>query len=125
MGSITLNKPYPFPYGFILATTTEDGDNVDCIVFTQKKLHTNTIIECHPVGLLELFEDGETDHKVIGVLSGEQFNLFDEALDSVRRFYNGISKQFPTKEFNVGDLLPVEKAIDFVRRSSNGRKVTS
>ena len=115
LGSMALDEPYPFPYGFILDTKTDDGDNVDCYVFTQENLSTNTIVDCHPIGLLELFENGETDHKVIAVLP------IDEALDSIRGFYESLSNQFKGKEFKVVDFLPVEEAMEFIRRSGDSR----
>ena len=121
LGSMALDEPYPFPYGFILDTKTDDGDNVDCYVFTQENLSTNTIVDCHPIGLLELFENGETDHKVIAVLPGEQFKAIDEALDSIRGFYESLSNPLKGKEFKVGDFLPVEEAMEFIRRSGDSR----
>jgi len=114
LGSMALNEPYPFPYGFVLATTTDDGDNVDCYVFTQKNLSTNTIIECYAIGLLEIFENGETDHRVIAVLPEEQFKDIDEALDSIRKFYEDESKYF-----KVGDFLPVTAAVEFIEKYSD------
>lgn len=125
LGSIALNEPYPFPYGFILETATDDGDNVDCYVFTQQKLSTNTIVECNPIGLLELFENSESDHKILAVLPWDQFKAVDKALDSLRRFYEGASKQFPTTEFKVGDFLPEEAAMEFIVKSSDDRNTTS
>ena len=28
--TVRVSRSYPFPYGFILDTTSEDGDNLDC-----------------------------------------------------------------------------------------------
>jgi inorganic pyrophosphatase len=33
-----VSEPYPYPYGFILDTTAEDGWNVDCYVITDRPL---------------------------------------------------------------------------------------
>ncbi|NQV36496.1 MAG: inorganic diphosphatase [Candidatus Marinimicrobia bacterium] len=119
LGSIELIAPYPFPYGFILETTTEDGDNVDCYILTREKLKLGSIIECQPIGLLEVFENGELDHKAITVLPGEQNISIDIAMKSIRVFIGYLSKQFPSTNFRVGDYLPVEAAIDYIKRSSN------
>ena len=94
LGSREISGPYPYAYGFILETTTDDGDCVDCFVITQEKMNTNTVVECHPIGLLEVFENGETDHKVITTLPGEHFKAIDGALDSIRRFYEGTSIKY-------------------------------
>ncbi len=36
--TFTVSRKYPFPYGFILKTTSGDGDNLDCFVITEQKL---------------------------------------------------------------------------------------
>src|SRR5216684_1226391 len=66
-----VSRPFPRPYGFVLNTTAEDGDNVDCFVLTKEHLYTGDIVVCEPVGLMEQIEDGEVDHKVLAVLPGE------------------------------------------------------
>jgi len=120
LGSIMLREPYPYAYGFVLGTTTEDGDNVDCYVITQAELSCGTVVECHPIGLLELFENGESDHKVVAVLPGEEHVPVDKALDSLRGFIDGASKQFPTMEFRVGEFLSEQAAMEFIEISSDG-----
>ena len=62
-----VSRPYPYPYGFILGTTAEEGDNVDCYLITRDSLKPGAIVECEPIGLLEQDEDGEIDHKVLGL----------------------------------------------------------
>ena len=39
----TVAAKYPFPYGFILQTTSGDGDNVDCFVITERELTTGAV----------------------------------------------------------------------------------
>ena len=56
--------PYPYAYGFIVATSAADGDNVDCYVITEDRLKAGTIVECVPIGLLEQEEDGDAVDKV-------------------------------------------------------------
>ena len=54
-------RQYPFPYGFVLETTNEDGGNVDCFVITPRELKTGQIVDCRPVGLMEQIEDGKQE----------------------------------------------------------------
>src|ERR1700689_5505346 len=44
-GEARVSRAYPFPYGFILNTTAEDGDNVDCFVLTREALRTGQVVE--------------------------------------------------------------------------------
>jgi inorganic pyrophosphatase len=49
-GSVPVSHPYPFPYGFLLDTTNEDGDNLDCFVLTRADLRRGIIVECNVLG---------------------------------------------------------------------------
>ncbi|MFP4564720.1 MAG: inorganic diphosphatase, partial [Spirochaetia bacterium] len=61
-------REFPYPYGFIPGTVTDDGEAVDCYIITRTPLTAGTLVDCEPAGLLELFEGDETDHKAIAVL---------------------------------------------------------
>ena len=54
--TVTVSRKYPYPYGFILDTTSGDGDNLDCFIITERKVKTGQIIECEPIGLMEQIE---------------------------------------------------------------------
>jgi inorganic pyrophosphatase len=63
--------PYPANYGFIPSTLSDtltggDGDALDALVLAEA-LETGTVIECIPVGVLRLMDDGEEDHKIIAI----------------------------------------------------------
>lgn len=63
--------PYPANYGFIPSTLSDiqtggDGDALDVLVLAEA-LDTGTIIECIPIGVLKLLDDGEEDHKIIAI----------------------------------------------------------
>ena len=84
--TVRVSRPYPFPYGFILGTTSGDGDNLDCFVLTTRRLTTGTIIECEPLGLLEQIEDGEEDHNVLAAPSDERVASLEDAVTQLRAF---------------------------------------
>jgi len=78
--TVTVSRRYPYPYGFIMETTSGDGDNVDVFVLTDQPLKSGQMIECEPVGLMEQMEKSwdesqgereEVDHNVLAVLSGD------------------------------------------------------
>jgi len=117
IGSSTLSQPYPYPYGFVLETTTDDGDNADCYVITKSKLTSGTTVECCPVGLLEQFESGENDHKVLAVIPGENIDLDDSIREELRVFIETVTAHFPSGSFIVGRLLPRKSALDFIEAS--------
>jgi len=108
--AVTVPRPYPFPYGFILDTTSEDGDNLDCFVITEQPLKTGSIVECEPIALLEQIEDSEEDHNVLAALLGEAPEIDSAMMDTFRDFVSHVFDYVPGKEIAVGRLLPREAA---------------
>ncbi len=110
-GSVRLPRPYPFPYGFIPNTTAADGAGVDCYVVTSRRLRRGATVRCEPIGLLEQFEDGEVDHKVLATLPGESA-VADEGLrQTIKRFVDGALRD----RVEIGRLLSAEAAWNHVR----------
>lgn len=68
-----------------------------------------------PVGLLEMIEDGEIDHKVLAAPPGQNVELDHELHDLLREFIYNIFAQFPGAVVEVGRLLPKQAAIDHIR----------
>ena len=106
--------PYPYPYGFILGTRSEDGDCVDCYVITHAPLEAGSIVECEPVGLLEQHEGDEIDHKILAALPGQAIELDREVVETLRDFIYTIFANFPGL-LKIGDLLPREKALEHIQ----------
>ena len=120
LGARKVLLPYPYPYGFIVGTTSEDGDgdNVDCYIITGEALRAGSIVECEPVGLLEQMEGDEVDHKVLARLPGQDVALDQALLEELRSFIAGLDAQFPEVAFKIGRILPREAAIQYLRGAS-------
>ncbi len=115
--SVDLLLPYPYPYGFITNTITTDGEGVDCYVITKDRLVAGTILECEPIGLLEQFEDGEIDHKVLAILPSQNVKVTKDLLNELRGFIYAIFSQFPEMNVRVERILPKQAAIDHIQKS--------
>src|SRR3989344_2934219 len=76
--TVEVSRKYPYPYGFILETTSGDGDNLDCFILTKQELKTGSIVEVEPIGLMEQFEDGKEDHNVLATLKNESVEINPE-----------------------------------------------
>lgn len=109
--------PYPYPYGFILGTRSEDEGCVDCYVITQDSLQAGSIVECEAVGLLEQDENGEIDHKVLAALPGERVDLDQELEDKLRAFVSTSFAGHPEMKVTVGRILPREAALRHIEES--------
>lgn len=116
LGEQRVSRAYPFPYGFILNTTAEDGDNVDCFVLTGEILRTGQIVECEAVGLMEQIEDGEIDHNLLAAIGGEGLRLTSELKQTLIEFVTHVFDHIPGKKIQVGEFHGSEAAIQHIRR---------
>jgi len=116
LGAQEVSRRYPFPYGFVLGTTAGDGLNVDCFVLTSTGLRTGQIVECTPIGLMEQFEDGKTDHNVLAVLSGETREVDAATQATLTEFVSHVFDHVPRKSIAVGRFLDAQAASDQVAR---------
>lgn len=58
---------YSFNYGFIPEARAEDGDHLDVIVLSSQLLALGTVVQARPIGLIEIIDRSEEDHKIIAV----------------------------------------------------------
>ncbi len=58
---------YPFNYGFIPHTLSEDGDPVDAAVLGQSPVSPGVIIRSRPVGVLLMEDEAGVDEKILCV----------------------------------------------------------
>lgn len=108
---------YPYPYGFILDTEASDGDNLDRYIVTSSHLKSGAIVECEPIGLLEQFEDGEIDHKILASLPGEKPELNKRLYEQLQKFIYGVFAQWPDCFIKVGEILSQKKAYEVIEKS--------
>jgi inorganic pyrophosphatase len=106
---------YPYPYGFIIGTLTDDGDAVDCYLITKEKLEPGSIVECEPFGMLEQFEGDELDHKVLATLPGQHVESTPELQKELHDFIHSIFRFHPEVQIRVGDILPKETALHHIQ----------
>jgi inorganic pyrophosphatase len=102
--SVEISAPYPFPYGFVPGTVSDDGAAVDCFVLTKAPLAAGAMVDCEPVALLEQIEDGAIDHKVLAVPRGEEPLLDPAAVARVRAFIAAVFAHVPGKRMQLGRL---------------------
>lgn len=114
--TVPIKLTYPFPYGYILDTLAEDGDNLDCYVITDKKLETGSIIECEPIGMAEWFEDAQEDHKILTVLKGEDTDITADMKSKITYFAEHFFDDQPDKKYRMGEFYGKEKAFELLKK---------
>ena len=73
---------FPFNYGSIEGTMGKDGDPLDAVVLSAQAVEPGVVIECRPIGLLEMTDEAGVDTKIIAVP--------DERIDPVFGKYDSI-----------------------------------
>ena len=125
--TVTVSRKYPYPYGFILDTTSGDGDNVDAFIITDKKLKQGQIVECEPVGLMEQIEKSwdesnsgmeEIDHNILAVLTEEnqshQSVVSDEVKAMLTDFVLHVFDHIRPNKNRVGNFLDKQDALKYI-----------
>ena len=107
---------YPFPYGFIMKTETEDGDGIDAYVITKDHLQAGQLVECEPIGMLEVFEGDERDNKVLTCLSGQTVEIDDQLLEILQDFIQGLWKDVQEVKIRVERLLSKQETIEYIEK---------
>jgi inorganic pyrophosphatase len=86
-----LYSPMHFPgdYGFVPGTIAEDGDPLDILCLSSQASFPGCSIEVRPVGLLDMLDAGQVDHKILAVPASDPrfsgiFQL-DDVFPHVRR----------------------------------------
>lgn len=60
---------YPGNYGFVPHTLSDDGDPIDVVVVSTRPVVPGAVMNCRPIGVLKMEDDGGQDEKIIAVPS--------------------------------------------------------
>lgn len=58
---------YPCNYGYVPHSLSEDGDPVDVLVITPVPLISGSVIQCRPIGMLQMTDESGPDAKILAV----------------------------------------------------------
>jgi inorganic pyrophosphatase len=58
---------YPFDYGFIPETRSDDGDHLDVMVYTNAPMFPGCLIEVRPVAIMYMSDEHGVDEKILAV----------------------------------------------------------
>ena len=102
---------YPANYGFIPRTYADDGDPLDVLVLCSERLSPLTLIQCSPIGILRMVDEGQSDEKIIAVCRNDPFyNEYEDisqlpmhTFAEIRHFYE-VYKTLEYKETVVQEI---------------------
>lgn len=123
---------YPFNYGFIPQTWSEDHDALDIVVISSQPVSTGVLIECRVIGMLATEDEEGKDAKLIAVPKAKidpQFAKIEEVGDldehlknKIQHFYENYKSIEPGKWVKVTGWLGKADAIKVVEECMNRYK---
>lgn len=121
---------YPFNYGFIPHTKTDDGDPMDVLLISAHPVVPGAVVPCRPVGMLEMEDEAGTDTKILAVpaLSVDPwYGKVQEAKDldeathhRIKHFFAHYKELEPGKWVKIRRILGRTEALAAIRASMGG-----
>lgn len=113
---------YPQNYGFIPRTLADDGDALDVLVICSESIVPLAIVDCFPIGILEMTDGGSKDAKIIAVCKNDPvFNSFtdiknipDHILQEIKHFFV-VYKELEGKKPVVDQIHGRNKAMEVIK----------
>ena len=86
---------YPANYGFIPRTYADDKDPLDVLVLCQEAIIPMTLVDCKPIGVLEMTDGTSFDAKVIAVpIKDPSYNCYDTIAQLPKHIFDELSNFF-------------------------------
>jgi inorganic pyrophosphatase len=118
---------YPGNYGFVPHTLSEDGDPVDVLVCNTRAIAPGAVMNCRPVGVLVMEDDGGGDEKVLAVPSTRLTKRYERVknytdlppitLDQIRHFFEHYKDLEPGKWVKIKRWGDVDEARNMIRHA--------
>lgn len=112
---------YPANYGFIPRTLADDGDPLDVLVLCQETIIPMTLVQCKPIGVVEMIDEDSADEKIIAVpFKDPSLSHYDDisqlpahTLEEIQHFFT-VYKSLEGKETVVRQVLGHVEAVNII-----------
>ncbi|MEM9028248.1 MAG: inorganic diphosphatase [Pseudomonadota bacterium] len=118
---------YPGNYGFVPHTLAADDDPIDVLVCNTRAIAPGAVINCRPVGVLMMEDDGGGDEKLIAVPSTRLTKRYDSVstysdlpqitLDQIRHFFEHYKDLEPGKWVKIEGFQGADHAKRLISES--------
>ena len=112
--SFSIQYKYPYPYGLIMNSKGNNLDCIDCYIINNQELKAGEIIDCEPVGMIEMIEDNEIDHKILMAMNNGNMYDLEKIYPQIKKFIEHVFEKFDDVVIYIGKLLPKEDAVSFI-----------
>ena len=115
---------YPQNYGFIPRTYADDYDPLDVLVLCSEAIIPMSFVECIPIGVLIMTDNGLNDEKIIAVAKNDPFyNCYKDInevpahiMDEIKHFFS-VYKTLEGKPTSVDVVKGHEEAEQIIEES--------
>ena len=115
---------YPHNYGFIPHTYAGDNDPLDVLVLCTEQITPLALVECYPIGVVKMIDNGEPDEKIIAICKHDPFyntykdirNLPQHVADEIKHFFS-VYKTLENKDTIVEEVEGKEEAMRIIKKS--------
>ena len=111
---------YPGNYGFVPHTLSADGDPIDVLICNTRALVPGAVINCRPVGVLVMQDEGGGDEKILAVPSSKVTRRYDKianysdlpaiSLEQIEHFFAHYKDLEPGKWVKIDHLGDKDEA---------------
>lgn len=118
---------YPFNYGFIPNTLSEDGDPVDVLVLGDQKVMPGTVIPSKIIGMLEMTDEAGIDTKILAVPTdkidpdsigiNDISDVAESVKNKIKHFFENYKTLEPKKWVKVKDWKDQKAAIASINKA--------
>ena len=116
---------YPANYGFIPKTYALDNDPLDVLILCNESIVPLTLVQCKPIGVMRMIDNGQADEKIIAVCLNDPFykdynsikDLPAHVSEEIKHFFT-VYKSLEGKETVVdNELEGAEEAKQVIQES--------
>ena len=125
----TLYSPlvYPFEYGFMPGTRSEDGDSLDIILLASRPTFSGCLVKARPIGLIYMEDEAGIDNKVVAAPLEKLDPRFKEIQDvkdlaehqkkEIQEFFETYKRLEPNKWIKITGWDTAQKAKEIITQA--------
>ena len=118
---------FPFEYGTMPQTMSEDGDPLDIVLLASEPTFPGCIVKARPIGVLLMEDEAGIDNKIIAVPKtkldprwanvNNYTDLSEHQQKEIKEFFETYKRLEPNKWVKITGWDTVEKAKEIIKKS--------
>lgn len=118
---------FPFEYGTMPQTMSEDGDPLDIVLLASEPTFSGCVVKARPIGVLLMEDEAGTDNKIVAVPKTKidprwaninDYNDLPEHLQKeIKEFFEIYKRLEPNKWVKITGWEGVEKAKEIIKKA--------